>query len=117
MDHFGVHYIPAEKQGLAEFKSLDGHGVLGVYMSGMHNATNKTTDYLIYNEPFAEDSNVNCFHLDRFIHVWTKSYSNCCSFTLASDTSSKIRSNLLLALLDYRVRVQKCFGPTGSYCA
>ena len=113
MDHFGTHYIPATKQSLSEFKSMDAHGILGVYMSGMHDATSKTTDYLIYNEPFSEDSNVNCYHLDRILCFLKKDHPNCVEFNLASDTSAKIRSNLFLALIDYRIRVQKCLGPKG----
>lgn len=115
LDHFGVHYIPCYKQSLNEFKSLDGHGVLGVYFSGIHNATNKSNDYLIYNEPWSEDSNVNCYHLDRFLSSWLKDHPNCSELILVSDTCAKIRSNLLLALVDYRVRVQKCLGPNGNY--
>lgn len=83
-----------------------GHGVCKVYFSGAHIASNKKNDYMIYHEPNTEDSNINCFHVDRVLSQWL-SQRDCDKFTIASDSSSKIRSNLLLALIDYRVRVQQ----------
>lgn len=90
MDHFGTHYIPVYKQSLSEFKSLDGHGVLGVSFSGVCNPVKDTNDYVIYNEPLNENSNVNCFHLDKYLSKWIKNHTTK-KLVIASDTCAKIR--------------------------
>jgi hypothetical protein len=118
MDHFGIHHVPCEKQSLAEFKCLQGiqlmhgfphvvgHGVLKVYFSGTHTSTNDSNSYLIYNEPNTESSNINCFHFDKILSNWLRLRS-CKRATIACDTTSKLRCNLFLALIDFRVRVQR----------
>jgi hypothetical protein len=90
MDHFGVHYIPCFKQSLDEFRSLEGHGVLGVYFSGVHNAVQSTNDYLIYNEPLTENSNVNCYHFDRYLAAYLEN-RELTKIVIVSDTCAKIR--------------------------
>lgn len=90
MDHFGTHYIPALKQSLNEFKSLEGHGVLGVYFSGVHNPVEDTNDYLIYNEPYCENSNINCYHMDKYLSSWIKTHTTN-KLIIVSDTCAKIR--------------------------
>jgi hypothetical protein len=119
LDHFGIHHIPCTKMSLAEFKSLKGmsfrfscfnllflgHGVCKVFFSGAHIASDGSNQYLVYHEPNREDSNVNCFHFDVVLSRWMNSHRTAQKFMLATDGASKIRSNLLLALLDYRVRI------------
>ena len=95
MDHFGTHFIPAQKQSLSEFKSLDGHGVLGVSFSGVCNPLDGTNDYIIYNEPFNENSNKNCYHLDLYFSSWTKT-NTIDKLIVVSDTCAKIRYLIIL---------------------
>lgn len=102
----GIHCIPCYRTSLQEFKRLEGHGVLKVYLSGAVISATKRNDYMIYHEPNTEDSNVNCFHFDRLLSTWLRE-NNAQKFTLASDSSSKLRSNLLAALMDLRVRVER----------
>lgn len=97
MDHFGTHFIPASKQSLSEFKSLEGHGVLGVSFSGVCNPVNGTNNYIIYNEPFSENSNINCFHFDKYFSSWIKNHA-INELIIVSDTCAKIRYFISLIL-------------------
>lgn len=90
MDHFGIHYIPAYKQSLAEFKCMDGHGVLGVSFSGITDPVRDRHEYVLYCEPYSEDSNINCFHLDSYLCNYLARH-RVQKIILASDTSAKLR--------------------------
>jgi hypothetical protein len=107
LDHMGIHYIPAFKQSLDEFKSLDGHGVLAVSFSGITNPVREEHDYLIYAEPYGEDSNINCFHFDRFLCAYLKSHT-VEKVIIASDTSAKVRYDLVSTIFFF-------FHPIDSY--
>lgn len=42
-DEMGIHYLPASKQSLPEFKCLSGHGVLGLHFNGITNGSDETS--------------------------------------------------------------------------
>lgn len=95
-------------QRIHEFNQLGDHASAVMEskrkFSGTHTSSNNSNNYLIYNEPNTETSNVNCFHFDKILSNWLR-LRTCKKATIASDTASKLRCNLFLALIDYRVRI------------
>lgn len=113
-DHWGIHYFVAEKRSLAEFKLISSSGVLGVNFSALWNGTEKTGQYILYTEPFGEDSNIICNHLWDYIIDIAERKHHVKVLVIASDSHSTQRNNLVFKMCDYLIRVLKVFGENGQ---
>jgi hypothetical protein len=112
-DHWGSKKLIACKSSLAEYKKIAvTNSILNLHSSGIFDATQKQSDYMIYNQPYEETTNTILNHFQFFFEQHEDRKFK--SLYFVSDTHSTQRSNLLIAYFDYLVRILKVFGENGK---
>jgi hypothetical protein len=112
VDHWGKKMLICGKKSLVEYKKINDDGILPMSFSGIYNATDDFSHYMVYTSPVEESTNIILNHLYQFLQEYlAKEEIN--GLYIFSDTHSTQRSNLLFGFFDYLVRIEKVFGDDG----